>query len=159
MNFPLGQRLRELPGPLLLTGHTGFKGTWMTLLLENLNVPVVGYSLPPEKQSLFDRAERTGAVPEVFADIRDYETLEKFKKDLSEFLKVKKEDVRYVPVKRLYKDFDFPERERQAKEERRPKRQRLKFKSKKSRRKKSKVKKSRRKKSKVKKSTRKKSRR
>ena len=78
MENPRGQRLRELPGPLLLTGHTGFKGTWMTFLLEHLNVPVIGYSLPPEKDSLFDRAERTGVIPEVFADIRDYETLEKF---------------------------------------------------------------------------------
>jgi len=75
---PLGQRLRELPGPLLLTGHTGFKGTWMTFLLEQLNVPVVGYSLPPEKESLFDRANRLGVVPEALADIRDYEVLEKF---------------------------------------------------------------------------------
>lgn len=75
---PLGQRLRELPGPLLLTGHTGFKGTWMTFLLEHLNIPVVGYSLPAEKDSLYDRAERTGAIPEVFADIRDYEALERF---------------------------------------------------------------------------------
>jgi CDP-glucose 4,6-dehydratase len=78
MDYPLGHRLRELPGPLLLTGHTGFKGTWMTFLLEHLRVPVVGYSLLAEKDSLFDRAERTGAIPEVFADIRDYETLEKF---------------------------------------------------------------------------------
>jgi CDP-glucose 4,6-dehydratase len=78
MENPVGQSIRELPGPLLLTGHTGFKGTWMTFLLEHLNVPVVGYSLSPEKDSLFDRAERTGAIPEVFADIRDYETLEKF---------------------------------------------------------------------------------
>ena len=78
MDYPLGQRLRELPGPLLLTGHTGFKGTWMAFLLEHLDVPVIGYSLPPEKDSLFDRAERTGAIPEVFADIRDYETLERF---------------------------------------------------------------------------------
>jgi CDP-glucose 4,6-dehydratase len=78
MDYPLGQRLRELPGPLLLTGHTGFKGTWMTFLLEHLNVPVVGYSLHAEEDSLFDRAERTAAIPEVFADIRDYETLEKF---------------------------------------------------------------------------------
>jgi CDP-glucose 4,6-dehydratase len=78
MENPLGQRLRELPGPLLLTGHTGFKGTWMTFLLEHLNVPVVGYSLPAERDSLFDRAERTGVIPEAFADIRDYETLESF---------------------------------------------------------------------------------
>ena len=76
--MPLGQRLRELPGPLLLTGHTGFKGTWMTFLLEHLDVPVVGYSLVAEKDSLYDRAERIGAIPEVFADIRDYVALEKF---------------------------------------------------------------------------------
>jgi len=78
MDYSLGQRLRELPGPLLLTGHTGFKGTWMTFLLEHLKVPVVGYSLPGEKDSLYDRAERVGAIPEVFADIREYEALEKF---------------------------------------------------------------------------------
>jgi CDP-glucose 4,6-dehydratase len=78
MDYPLGQRLRELPGPLLLTGHTGFKGTWMTFLLEHLKVPIVGYSLPPEKDSLYSRAERDGAIPEAFADIRDYEALEEF---------------------------------------------------------------------------------
>lgn len=75
---PLGQRLRELPGPVLVTGHTGFKGTWLTFLLEHLNVPVVGFSLPPEKDSLFDRADRLGAIPEILADIRDYEALERF---------------------------------------------------------------------------------
>ena len=78
MENPLGQRLRELPGPLLLTGHTGFKGIWMTFLLEHLNVPVIGYSLPAEKDSLYERAERKGVIPEVFADIRDYVALESF---------------------------------------------------------------------------------
>ena len=78
MDLPLGKLLGELPGPLLLTGHTGFKGTWMTFLLESLNVPVVGYSLPAEKDSLFERAGRVGAIPEVFSDIRDYETLDRF---------------------------------------------------------------------------------
>jgi CDP-glucose 4,6-dehydratase len=78
MEYPLGQRLRELPGPLLLTGHTGFKGTWMTFLLEHLEVPVIGYSLAAEKNSLYDRAVLTGVIPEAFADIRDYEVLEQF---------------------------------------------------------------------------------
>ena len=78
MEYSTGKRLRELAGPLLLTGHTGFKGTWMTFLLEHLEVPVVGYSLPPEKESLFDRAARTGGIPEVFADVRDQKTLEGF---------------------------------------------------------------------------------
>ena len=78
MDYPLGHRLRELPGPLLLTGHTGFKGTWMTFLLEHLNVSVVGFALPAEKESLYDRADRTGVIPEALGDIRDYESLEKF---------------------------------------------------------------------------------
>lgn len=50
----------------------------MTFLLEHLNVPVVGYSLPADKDSLFDRAERIGAIPEEFSDIRDYAALERF---------------------------------------------------------------------------------
>ena len=78
MEISLGQHLRELPGPLLLTGHSGFKGTWITLLFEHLGVPVIGYSLKPEEDSLFDRAKRIGAIPEKFADIRDYEELESF---------------------------------------------------------------------------------
>jgi len=50
----------------------------MTLLLEHINVPVIGYSLVSEKDSLFDRAQRTGSIPEKFADIRNYEELEGF---------------------------------------------------------------------------------
>jgi CDP-glucose 4,6-dehydratase len=73
-----GNSLRQLPGPILLTGHTGFKGTWLTLLLEHLQVPVVGYSLPADKDSLFDRANRAGCIPEAFADIRDPTSLRSF---------------------------------------------------------------------------------
>lgn len=70
--------LSALSGPVLITGHSGFKGTWLTLLLEKLGVEVVGFSLSPEKNSLFDRAGRTGAIKEVFADIRDYEILNSY---------------------------------------------------------------------------------
>ena len=78
MDLTLGARLRELPGPIMLTGHTGFKGTWLTLLLERLGVSVVGFSLHPEKDSLFDRANRAGSIPEEFADIRDLEAISSF---------------------------------------------------------------------------------
>ena len=37
--------IRSINGPILITGHTGFKGTWMTLLLEHLGLEVVGLSL------------------------------------------------------------------------------------------------------------------
>lgn len=74
----LGERLRELPNPVLVTGHTGFKGTWLTLLLERLEVPVIGLSLSPLENSLFARAHRTGAIPEAFLDIRDFDSVQQF---------------------------------------------------------------------------------
>lgn len=78
MELTLGKRLRELPGPIMVTGHTGFKGTWLTFLLERLEIPVVGYSLPALKGSLFERANRAGVIPEVFADIRDLDSIKAF---------------------------------------------------------------------------------
>jgi len=78
MDSTLGKRLRELSGPIMITGHTGFKGTWLTLLLERLEIPVVGYSLPATKGSLFERSNREGMIPEVFADIRDLESIKAF---------------------------------------------------------------------------------
>ena len=78
MDLKLGEQLRALPGPILITGHTGFKGTWLTFLLEHLGVPAVGYSLAPERDSLYDRAKLTGKIPEIYADIRDADTFRKF---------------------------------------------------------------------------------
>jgi CDP-glucose 4,6-dehydratase len=79
LNFP---GVQALPGPVLITGHTGFKGTWATVLLEELGVEVIGFSLIPESNSLFERADRTGAIKEVFGDIRDSETLDSYIKNL-----------------------------------------------------------------------------
>ncbi len=62
---------------IFLTGHTGFKGTWLTLLLEELGHEVVGYSLKAEAQSLFTKLGRNGLVKETFADIRDANSLKK----------------------------------------------------------------------------------
>ena len=78
MDLAVGEQLRKLPGPVLITGHTGFKGTWLTLLLQQLNVSVIGLSLAPEKDSLFDRADRTGLIPEACLDVRDAEGVADF---------------------------------------------------------------------------------
>lgn len=78
VKIELGSSLRGLPGPIMVTGHTGFKGTWLTLLLERLRIPVVGYSLAPQENSLYDRAKRSGSIPEIFADIRDRECINRF---------------------------------------------------------------------------------
>lgn len=78
MDLTLGKRLRELSGPVLVTGHTGFKGTWLTLLLERLGVPIVGLSLPAEPLSLYERMNRKGAIPEAFLNIHDFEAIQEF---------------------------------------------------------------------------------
>ncbi|MDP1720713.1 MAG: CDP-glucose 4,6-dehydratase [Candidatus Nanopelagicaceae bacterium] len=78
MDLTLGKRLRALSGPVLVTGHTGFKGAWLTLLLERLGVPVVGLSLPAEPFSLYERMNRKGAIPEDFLDIRDFGAVQAF---------------------------------------------------------------------------------
>ena len=76
------QRLKELPGPILVTGHTGFKGTWATLLLEFLNIPVVGYSLEPTQESLFNKVNPSNLYASQIADIRDKVSLAKFIKSV-----------------------------------------------------------------------------
>lgn len=68
----------SLKGPVLVTGHTGFKGTWITLLLEELGVEVVGYSSAPEADSLYDRLRREGKILEVYADVRDLKSVQEF---------------------------------------------------------------------------------
>jgi CDP-glucose 4,6-dehydratase len=72
----LGDSLRSLEGPVLITGHTGFKGTWLSILFESLEIPVVGFSLPALSDSLYIRAERLGKIPEFFGDITSIETIE-----------------------------------------------------------------------------------
>jgi CDP-glucose 4,6-dehydratase len=38
---------------VFLTGHTGFKGAWMSLLLRLLGAEVHGFALPPDEQGIF----------------------------------------------------------------------------------------------------------
>lgn len=61
---------------VFLTGHTGFKGSWLSLWLESLGADVTGYALdPPTRPSLYDAAGVSSSVRSVIADIRDYSRL------------------------------------------------------------------------------------
>lgn len=68
---------------VFLTGHSGFKGGWMTLWLEALGAKVCGYSLKPDYSpnlyTIFNLASRCERSIE--ADIRDYDTLAKAIRD------------------------------------------------------------------------------
>lgn len=62
---------------VFLTGHTGFKGSWLALWLQSLGAQVTGYALPaPTHPSLFDIARVADGMDSVIADIRDLATLQ-----------------------------------------------------------------------------------
>lgn len=61
---------------VFLTGHTGFKGSWLCEMLVELGAEVTGYSLePPTEPSLFYIAGIDKKVNSVIGDIRDYNRL------------------------------------------------------------------------------------
>ena len=64
---------------VFLTGHTGFKGSWLALWLAQLGAKVSGYALaPPTQPSLFDLAKVEGQlVAHTLADIRDLDALKR----------------------------------------------------------------------------------
>jgi CDP-glucose 4,6-dehydratase len=63
---------------VLLTGHTGFKGSWMLAWLHQLGAEVKGYALTPENPNdLFSLINGNGLCESVIADIRDKERLTK----------------------------------------------------------------------------------
>lgn len=77
---------------VLVTGHTGFKGSYMCVLLKYLGAKVYGYSLKPEKGSLYELIQKGAkkyrsselrgplVAGETFADIRDVKKLTAFVK-------------------------------------------------------------------------------
>ena len=42
---------------VFITGHTGFKGSWLCIVLNHLGSKIIGYSLRPEKNSLFNKSK------------------------------------------------------------------------------------------------------
>ena len=61
---------------VFVTGHTGFKGSWLCKMLANVGAEVTGYSLnPPTTPSLFEIAEIKNDVHSVIGDVRNYREL------------------------------------------------------------------------------------
>lgn len=57
---------------VLVTGHTGFKGSWLSLWLEAMGAQVTGYALaPPTDPSLFEQAQIAALMTHVEGDVRD----------------------------------------------------------------------------------------
>lgn len=56
---------------VLVTGHTGFKGSWLTHWLHALGAHVTGYSLPADERSLFRQADVASRCEHIEGDVRD----------------------------------------------------------------------------------------
>ena len=63
---------------VVITGHTGFKGSWLSLFLKELGANVYGYSLKPKNLSLFKVAQIDKELESVYGDIRNFEKVEDF---------------------------------------------------------------------------------
>ena len=67
MNFWNGKKV-------LITGHTGFKGSWLSIWLQGLGATVIGYSLPaPTQPSLFEVANVAEGITSIIGNICDLE--------------------------------------------------------------------------------------
>lgn len=63
---------------VFITGHTGFKGSWLCRILISAGAKVTGFSLePPTSPNLFDIADIKPHINSVIGDIRDFEALKK----------------------------------------------------------------------------------
>jgi CDP-glucose 4,6-dehydratase len=63
---------------VFVTGHTGFKGAWLCLMLKHLGAKVIGYALSPDEGQdiFFSGAKVATDMTSNIGDIRDYETLQ-----------------------------------------------------------------------------------
>ena len=69
---------RYYPGKrVFVTGHTGFKGAWLTAILHELGAETTGYALPPESGCLFERMNGERWIHHIAGDIRTAEQVER----------------------------------------------------------------------------------
>ena len=73
---------------VLVTGHTGFKGSWMCKVLAMHGAKVIGYATePPTSPSLFEEAKLADEIISVIGDIRDLdklnETMQKYRPEIA----------------------------------------------------------------------------
>ena len=84
---------------ILITGHTGFKGSWLSMILINAGAKVTGYSLePPTNPALFSLCNLESHMDSVIGDIRDLEYLKEV------FQRVQPEIVLHLAAQPIVRD-------------------------------------------------------
>jgi len=74
----MADALRSFAGKrVFITGHTGFKGAWLTRILSELRAEVTGYALPPiGDESHFEMLRLRDSINHIEGDVRDYASLQ-----------------------------------------------------------------------------------
>lgn len=62
---------------VLITGHTGFVGTWMCIVLQRYGADISGLSLEAHKASLFEKVKNNLSIKNYYVDLREYESVTK----------------------------------------------------------------------------------
>src|SRR5678815_1224361 len=62
---------------VLITGHTGFKGIWLSLLLREMGAIVSGYSLEPKQNPIYEASHRSLFAHSWYEDIRERDKIKK----------------------------------------------------------------------------------
>ena len=84
---------------VLVTGHTGFKGTWLCKILVNAGADVTGYSLKaPTNPNLFELSGIENEMNSIIGDIRDLEHLKQV------FAEVQPEIVLHLAAQPIVRD-------------------------------------------------------
>lgn len=84
---------------VLITGHTGFKGTWLCRVLLNMGAQITGYSLmPPTNPNLFSLAGIQSNINSIIGDVRDLNSLKEV------FLATQPELVLHLAAQPLVRD-------------------------------------------------------
>lgn len=89
---------------VLVTGHTGFKGSWLSIWLSEMGANVIGYSIDiPYRDSLFEKANLKDKIVDIRGDVRDLRKLE------DTFRKYKPEIVFHLAAQALVRySYDVP---------------------------------------------------
>lgn len=83
---------------VFITGHTGFKGSWLCCILIKLGAEITGYALAPQKNHLFDICKIEPYINSIIGDIRDYDKLSR------EFYKARPEVVIHLAAQPLVQE-------------------------------------------------------
>lgn len=90
---------------VLLTGHTGFKGSWLSIWLNRLGAKIYGISLPENETSMFKKC----SIKKLFKNKDQYQDIRDYKKYKEKILKINPEIIFHMAAQPIVKSgYDYP---------------------------------------------------